>query len=77
MKSDIGHPDIVLLVHSDHVGQEEKTLAPGIDGVPTRVDRQNGCLRNWYASVQTIRVIPEKKGFIRNSYVDESGWLTS
>lgn len=46
MESYIGHPDVVLRVHSDHVGQEEEILPPAVDGVPGRVDRYNGVERD-------------------------------
>jgi hypothetical protein len=46
MESYIGHPDVVLRVHSDHVGQEEEILPPAVDGVPGRVYRYNGVERD-------------------------------
>ena len=41
MQSHICQPDVVLGVHSDHVREEEQTLAPGVDGVPRLVDCQH------------------------------------
>ena len=61
VKCHVRHPDIVLFVHSYHVRQEEKALAPRIDSVSTWIDRQNSCLGNWNTSIQTICVIPEKR----------------
>ena len=40
----VRHPDVVLLVHRDHVRHEEHVLPPGVDDVARAVQGQDGRL---------------------------------
>merc|ERR1719220_242486 len=60
MESNVRHPDVVLAVHRDHVGQEENIPTPGVDDVTRGVDC-NHCVHGyWCILVQAKGVVPSE-----------------
>ena len=61
VQSHVGDPDIVLLVHGDHMGQEEQVLAPRVDDVAGGVNCQYGGLGDGHGLVQAVSVVAESR----------------
>ena len=57
MQRHVSQPDVVLLVHGDHVREEEGVLAPRVDGVSAGVDGEDGGLRDGHRPVQAVCVV--------------------
>ena len=61
MQSHIRHPDVVLVINGNHVGQKEQISAPGVDCHSSAVKGDDGIIGNGVVAIQSIRVIPEQK----------------
>ena len=57
VQSHISQPDVVLLVHRDHVGKEEQVLAPGVDDVTSSIDSKYSVLGDGFVLLQAIGVV--------------------
>ena len=63
MECHVRQPDVVLLVHGQHVRQVEEVGAPPVDDVAGAVEREHRVDRDGLAPVAVVLVAPKRNEF--------------